>query len=371
MEPATLPVLDPTTLTESLRPAISAAAARAEQHGEIPPDIREALVSAGAFRLLTPVELGGWETPLPTALDVYERFGNLDASVGLVVWNANFGFIGAVLPPAGVEQIWRAGTEPVFANSGQPGAAEPVDGGFRLTGEWKIVSGINGADWVILVGLAPEVRLMAVRRDQVTVRNTWDVTGMRATGSHNVRAEGVFVPAELTAALDVPPRIDRPLYRGFIPALVFPGCTAVSLGVARRAVDETVALVRTKATMNGGTVADSAHTQQVIAESEAAVTAARLLLMHAAGDVHSAADDVTLQQRAALRGAMSHAANVCRQTLVALYEIAGSAALYRGNPIERLFRDGMAALQHANQSALFLTAAGRVRLGLDPGVPLF
>ena len=83
--------------------------------------------------------------------------------MGLLVWNTNFGFVGAMLDPAGVAQIWGDGTEPVFANSGQPGTAEPVDGGYRLSGEWEIVSGIHGADWVILIGMAPEVRFFAVR----------------------------------------------------------------------------------------------------------------------------------------------------------------------------------------------------------------
>jgi hypothetical protein len=31
----------------------------------------------------------------------------------------------------------------------------------------------------------------------------------------------------------------------------------------------------------------------------------------------------------------------------------------------------MAALQHANQSAMLFEAAGRVRLGQDPGIALF
>lgn len=224
---------------------------------------------------------------------------------------------------------------------------------------------------MILIGMAPEVRFFAVRTNQVDVRNTWDVSGMRATGSNNVTADGIFVPTELTVALDTAPRIDRPLYRGFIPTLVFPGCTAVALGVARRAIDEAVALVGTKRAMTGGTVADAARTQHTIAKSEAAVTAARLLLKHTAEELQRAGDDITLQQRAALRAAMTHAADVSRETLVALYEIAGSAALYRSNPIERTFRDGMAALQHANHSAPFLEAAGRVRLGLDPQMRLF
>jgi alkylation response protein AidB-like acyl-CoA dehydrogenase len=371
MNNATLSVLDPVALPESLRSAITAAAACSEQQGNIPTELRDALRVGGAFRLLTPSELGGWEASLPTVLDIYERFGYIDASVGLLVWNANFGFVGAMFEPAGVAQIWGDGTEPVFANSGQPGTAVPVDGGYRLSGEWKIVSGVGGADWVILIGLAPEIRLLAVRIDQVSIQDTWDVTGMRATGSNNVTADDIFVPTELTVALDSAPRIDRPLYRGFIPTLVFPGCSAVTLGVARRAIDETVALVGTKPSMTGGTVAEAARTQHTIEKSAAAVTAARLLLNHAAEELHMAGDEVTLEQRAALRAAMTHAADVSRQALVALYEVAGSAALYRSNPIERIFRDGMAALQHANHSAIFLEAAGRVRLGLEPGVPVF
>jgi hypothetical protein len=54
-----------------------------------------------------------------------------------------------------------------------------------------------------------------------------------------------------------------------------------------------------------------------------------------------------------------------------MYELSSSSALYVGNPIERLFRDGMVALQHANHSAALFEAAGRVRFGLDPAVPLF
>ena len=365
------PVLDPAAMTESLRSAINSAAADADRRGAIPDDLRDALRSAGAFRLLTPREFGGWETPLPVALEVYERFGYLDASVGLLVWNANFGFVGALLDPAGAARVWADGREPVFANSGLPGTAVPVEGGYRLTGEWRIVSGIRGADWVVLVGLTPEVRLLVVPVDQVSVRDGWDVTGMRATGSHDVTADGVFVPTELVADLGSTPHVDRPLYRGFFPALVFPGCSAVALGIARRAIDETVALVGSKPVMTGGTSAETARTQHVVATSEAAVTAAWLLLRHAAGNVDAAGADVTLQQRAALRAAMSHAAEVSRQALVALHGIAGSAVLYRSNPVERVFRDGMVAVQHANHSAVFMEAAGRVRLGLEPGLPLF
>jgi indole-3-acetate monooxygenase len=197
---------------------------------------------------------------------------------------------------------------------------------------------------------------------------------MRGSGSNDVVVPDAFIPDDLVAALDPPALIDRPLYRGFIPTLVFPGATSVVLGVARRAIEETVTLAPSKTLLSGGTLADSPRVQYIIAESEAAVAAAKLLLINAADSLQRSAESnttVSLQQRADLRAAMTHAAQVSRDALVAMYELASSTALYRTNPIERVFRDGIAALQHANHSAQFLEAAGRVRFGMEPGMPLF
>jgi hypothetical protein len=72
-----------------------------------------------------------------------------------------------------------------------------------------------------------------------------------------------------------------------------------------------------------------------------------------------------------LRSAMSHAARVSRRVLVSMYELGSSSALYTGSALERPFRDGVVALQHANHSAAAFEGVGRVRLGLDPGMPLF
>jgi indole-3-acetate monooxygenase len=366
---------DPVKLPTLLRPAIEAARDEIDWLADLPAGLRRALRDAGAFRLLTPREYGGSETPLTDVLRIYEGFGRVDASVGLVVWNANFGFIGAMLSDAGAARIWGGGVEPIFANSGMPSTAEKVDGGYRLSGQWRIVSGVNAADWLVVVAVVGNgARLCAVHRDQLTINNNWDVSGMRGTASDDVVIESAFIPDELmTPPIDALLRIDRPLYRTF-PAFVFPGCSAVALGVAQAAIDEVVTLVVDKKTFAGGTVADTGRAQYVIAKSETAVHAARLLLHSAAESLQKTAEQhevITLEQRAFLRAAMTHAAEVSRQALVAMYELASSSALYRGNAIERIFRDGMAALQHANHSPLFMEAAGRVRLGKDVGLPLF
>src|SRR6202023_2691746 len=149
-------------------------------------------------------------------------------------------------------------------------------------GHWKIVSGIHAADWFIAVGVvtengqpritqagAPDIRLCAVRRDQLKVDDTWNVSGMRGTGSNDVLVENAFIPTDLvTPSLDTPARIDRKLYRGFFPALVFPGCTAVVIGVAQSAIDEMVKLASGKKAFAGGTIAEAARPQYTLAKSE-------------------------------------------------------------------------------------------------------
>src|SRR5262249_11253741 len=157
---------------------------------------------------------------LQAVLEVYEAFGRLDASVGWQVWNANWGFLAALLDEPGVARIWGDGPEPVFANSGMPGFAVPTPDGYRLSGNWKLVSGIDRADRLVVVGVimqdgnprltaagTPDVRLFILHRDQLSIKDTWDVSGMRGSGSNDVQVDDAFVPDELVARFDVPARI--------------------------------------------------------------------------------------------------------------------------------------------------------------------
>jgi alkylation response protein AidB-like acyl-CoA dehydrogenase len=370
-----------------LRGAVEAARDEAERAGDLPEHLVEELRAAGAFSLLTPAEYGGLEVPVSTALTVYEQFARIDPATAWVVWNANFGFTAAMLSEAGAARIWSGGGEPVLANAGQPGSAVAVDGGFRLSGRWRIVSGIEHAEWFVPLGVVmdgeqpamteagkPDVRLFDVPRGQVRVEHTWNVSGLRATGSHGAVVEDVFVPAELTASIDAPLRLDRALYRLNPVLLVFAGCTAVALGTVEQAIDELVALAPGKPTAFGGPLAGQPRVQELLARHETAVRAARLFLFDVTRRIDDTArggEPATLDLHADLHSAMAHAAVVAREALVAVYEAGSSTSLYLGNALERLYRDGMVALQHVNQAPEFFGGSGRVRLGLEPGLPLF
>ena len=93
-------------------------------------------------------------------LEAYEEFGRLDASVAWVVWNANFGFMGALLDEAGIGQIWpRKQPGPVFANSGAPGVAVPAEGSSELRCSARLLRSRGGAVWVVRLSVVSTGRL--------------------------------------------------------------------------------------------------------------------------------------------------------------------------------------------------------------------
>jgi alkylation response protein AidB-like acyl-CoA dehydrogenase len=369
----------PGGLADRLGPSIKAAADDMEARGEIPAALIAELRDAGAFGLFTPRELGGSEVAMTVAFEVYDELARLDASLAWMVWNANFGFIAALLSEEGIRLIWPAGRpDPIFATGIPEGLAVPVAGGYQVSGTWPLVSGLSAADWVLVVAVVseggeprhtedglPDVRFFAAPRARVTVENSGPVTGLRGAVQGDLLLENVIVPEALTARLTIPAAIDRPLYRGFLPGLVLPGSAMIGLGAAAAAVDEVAGLAVAEGSRPAWS--DRPYAQVTIAQSEADLKAARLLLYSAASALQ-AANETTAQQRADLRAAMSHAARVGRRVLTAMYELAGPAALRPGNRLERQFRDGMAALQHADLSGEAFTAAGRVRFGLPPGM---
>lgn len=392
MDTVTLPAyprlsIDPLAIAESLRADIEASVAEAESQRRLPSGLREKLRQAGALRLFTPVELGGFELDLPTFLTVLEGFGRIDGSVAWNVWNGSLGFSAALLEPRGVELIWGNNSDPFIANSARvTGAAVPADGGFTLSGRWDIVSAVDASDWVALFGVVsegdgprfvapgvPDVRVFYVRRDEIAVLDTWTVSGMRGTGSNTVIADGVFVDEALAPSPFGPSHIDRPLYR--IPAFTLAscGCAAVVLGMAQASIDAVIALAATKATGNGQTLQQRSHAHVAVAEADAKIRSARLLLQETASDIMKAAHagQVTENDRGAFRAAMSHSGRVSRDVVTAMYELGSSSSLYQGNRLERLFRDTHAAAQHALLQPGHLETAGRLMMGLDPGVFVF
>lgn len=302
-------------------------------------------------------------------MSLLERLARIDGAVAWIVWNLSTGFSAAFLIEASVERVWAGGPDPLIAHSSEPGQLVEDGDGYRLSGKWKLVSGVDAAEWIALLALVmdggqphmteyrPDVRFCLVPRSSVTVHDTWHATGMRGTDSNTVTAHDVPVAADMTAPPTARPRIDRTLYRVPVRNQISGGGAAIVLGIARAAVEEVVRLSQIKTSLDGVPLAQQPRIQALLGQATARLDAARALLLTTVGALDIAATSgrpATEAERGAVRGAMCHASETARAVLTSMYEAGGSTALYESSRLARLFRDGHAAAQHT-----FLSPTGR------------
>ena len=236
-------------LTEELEAMVRAEASAMEQKGEMSPKVLEAVRERGLFKLLVPRELGGHMLPLPEALRVFEGASRIDGSFGwLVTIGAGGGYFAASMEP----EVCRALLSPreaVIAGSGYPaGEARRVEGGYRVSGRWKYISGATYAtlftvNCVIRDGEG-RIRSFILMPEQVKVLRDWRAFGLKATASHSIAVEEAFVPERMTFDIAEPyPVYEDPLFRyPFLP-FALTSFAAVALGIARHFLEEARALI--------------------------------------------------------------------------------------------------------------------------------
>jgi indole-3-acetate monooxygenase len=150
---------------------------------------------------------------------------------------------------------------------------------------------------------------------------------------------------------------------------------AVTLGVARAAIDAFVELAGGKTPMGStALLRERSSAQADIARAEAMVRAARALLVEAVEEQWAeiaAGQAPSLAKRAAIRLASTFAGEASVRAVDLVYAAAGGSAIYESSRIDRCFRDVHVAVQHIGLTANNYELAGRVLLGLDPGTPRF
>jgi alkylation response protein AidB-like acyl-CoA dehydrogenase len=356
----------------------------AERQRRLPAELSRELADAGFYRLCVPKSLGGGEAEPAELLGVVEALAEGDAAAGwCVAVCATAGMLGAYLEPEDAATVY---TDPagvvggVFAPSGRA-----VANGDRLTvsGRWRFCSNVDNCTWLmggcvvfdgdaprLLEGGRPDIRLVLMPAGSVDVIDTWSVSGLRATGSHDIAVDGLDVPAGRAASLITDaPREPGPLY-AFPPfGLLAASIAAVALGTARGALDELGELAGVKTpTLSTRKLAERAATQSGVARAEAAVRAARALLYDATARCWTAAQEggeISVELRAGLRLASTHAVEAAAGAIDEAYRLGGGSAIYETSPLQRRFRDVHAATQHMLVGPATWELAGRSLLGLE------
>ena len=234
--------------------ALGSAADEAERSGTLPERAWRALHDAGLFRLKSPRELGGFEADPVTQIEVIERAAYLDTSAGwaLFVGAGTLALMAAWMPEEGIADFLVDGRLPRTAGGvAATGRAEPVDGGYRVSARWPFASGSEHAEWLGGISYVgdqdpPRVLGFAFPKEAATLHDNWDVNGLKGTGSQDMSVEDLFVPERHTYDNMAPAVRGGPIYAIALPGFVTNEHGAFVLGAARRALEETAALAKTK-----------------------------------------------------------------------------------------------------------------------------
>ena len=374
-----------------LAPLIRSCRDEIERTRRLPAPLVAAMAEAQLFRMYVPKTLGGLEVDPMTLLGAVEEVARVDGAAGWCLSiGAVHGALGAYLREDVARAIYCHAPHAVVAGSvNASGKARAVDGGYQVSGRWSFASGIHHSAWVFgncVVhdgdaprpgpGGAPEMRFVFFPVDQCEIHDTWHVSGLRGTGSHDFSVADLFVPEERSlVAFTARPHQPGALYTCPFVTYFAASIAGPPLGLARGAIDALVDLASTKTpTGSQSLLRDRPSVQSDIARAEALVRSARAFLVEALQDVWAALVDgreVTMRQRAIGRIAGIHAATSAAQAVDLMYNAGGGTALYESGLLERFFRDVHAVTQHIAVTPAYYELSGRVLLGMSPGTPRF
>jgi indole-3-acetate monooxygenase len=380
-----------TTLIAAAReiaPIIGAHRDDAERERRLSAPVLQALRETGLLRMTTPRSLGGLETDPVTRALVGEEVGRHDSAAAWTLENPlDWAFFCCRLPDEGAEEIYRDGPDVLIAAQfGRPLSARSTNGGYRISGQAPFVSNCHDADWISSTVLVdedstadePEMCMVYFPREQCEIIDTWNVMGMRGTGSHDISVTDVYVPKSRTFPMrpDFEPgsHYRGPLYRLPVMGVAATGIPTPMLGVARRALDEVTELARNKTPVaSSGPLKERALAQVQLGRAEATLRSGRLLLLDTLseawrrcldGETHS------LEQRADLQLAMAHAMSSAVEAVELACRIAGTSAFRATSPLERCFRDVQTMRHHVFASESRYGTFGQVCLGVPPDFPV-
>jgi alkylation response protein AidB-like acyl-CoA dehydrogenase len=367
----------------ALRPLIEREAARAEEETTTTQVVVDALTGAELFWILVPRELGGAEAGIEDALAVFEELAYADGSTGWsTMANATSSAFAAIYTgDDAAKTMFGPNGRGIHAGMfGPVGIARATDDGFVVSGKYQFGSGCAHATWIAAgtqeidadgaplndeSGL-PALRVVFLRPEQAVMRGNWNVLGLAGTGSYDYTVDDEFVREEFSfPLLTATPRRGGPTYRIGLFGIVASGHAGFALGVGARALDEILAIARTKQRMGQfSPVADEQLFQHDYALHDAAMRSARAYVVDVFGKAEAEAvagigPSLVLQQR--MRQATTYATRVAAEAARFAYTWAGTGAL-RGGVLQRCFRDIHAGTQHIYVDNNTLTAYAQVML---------
>ena len=376
----------PVERARAIAPIIAEESEAMHRAGRMTARAHQAIVDADLFRVCGPRSVGGEECALGDAAAVAEVLGGADCSTGwlFVQANATIANFGPRLDAETAAEVYPGPASVVAAGFPVgPTRADVVDGGYLVSGRWAFGSGSLHAGWfdarVTVYERGERLTtgsglfgLMSclVPRDEVTLVDTWDVAGMRGTGSQTYCVEQVFVPERRAVPMwQMANGTDVAAFR--IPALTAAhvGFAGLALGAATSALTWFTALARDKTAAQSRTpLRDQGTTHRVIAHSHARLRAASAYRDWVVGLLEDAAASeagVTVAERAEARLAVTSIVDTALAVTEDVYRVAGTTGIFQSCPLQRIFTDLHVMSQQLFARPTHYENVGRYLLGVE------
>ncbi|MFJ2839259.1 acyl-CoA dehydrogenase family protein [Nocardia sp. NPDC087230] len=366
-------------------------APEAERLGQLPDATAQLLKTAGPIRLLQPKKYSGYEAHPREFAETVMATAALDPASG---WIA--GIVGvhpwqlAFADPKVQDEVWADDHDTWMASPYAPtGIARPVDGGYIFNGRWQFSSGTDHCDWIFLgamlgnpdgsMALPPTMLHMILpRQDYQIVEDSWNVVGLKGTGSKDIIVKDAFVPdyrvmngdhvIDGTAQKEY--GVTETLYK--MPwSTMFPlGISSAVVGIAEGALAAHLDYQRDRVGAQGTAVKDDPYVLFAIGEAAADINAARQELLANADKIFDAVDagkEISFAERAAVRRTQVRAAWRAVSAVDQIFARSGGNAMRTDKPLQRYWRDAHVGLAHAIHVPSTVYHASAVSsLGLEP-----
>ena len=375
---------------------IRAGAQEGESLGRLPDAMAESLRQAGLIRLLQRKKYDGYEAHPRAFAEAVMRTASLYGSAGWVG-----GIVGvhpwqlAFADPKVQDEILGENSNTWQASPYMPGGiAVPTDGGYVMSGRWQFSSGTDHCDWIFLgamVGgadgkpLMPPQSLHVIlpRSDYRIVADSWDVVGLRGTGSKDIIVQDAFIPEyrvmngdkvlDGTAAKEY--GVTETLYK--MPwSTMFPlGITSATIGICEGVLAAGIDYQRNRVGATGTLVKDDPYVLHALGEAASEIDAARQQLLANVDRIYDRVDrgeEIDFATRAQVRRDQARAAWRAVRAADEIFDRAGGNALRMDNTLQRFWRDAHAGLHHAiHVTSTTYHAAAMASLGVEvPPGPL-
>ncbi len=350
----------------ALIPMLIARAPRGERQRRLPRETIADMQAAGLFKVLQPRRWGGYEMDILTYYEIEMALAEGDMSVGWV-----YGVVGvhpwlvALYDDRVAHEVWGKDNGTLICSSLMPaGVAVPVEDGFRYSGRWKYASGCEHTDWAFLGGTVQgnpdDRRIFVVPRKDYEIVDTWHVSGLKGTGSHDIVAKDIFVPEYRTQKYSdnfrgVAPGLKintAPLYRLPFGQVFFRGVSTGAIGALQGMLNAFIGYGKQRIQrLSGQAASEDPMIQVTCAEVACAIDEMKTILHRNFGALESYAargEMPPLKLRIEYKFHNAWVAERCSLLASRLFKAVGAAGIYADYPFGRFLADITAARQHVS-----------------------